>query len=173
MEDNDTERNQMPSTDNQAPATMPSPGMRGHSTKNKVVLLIVVAAVVIVGVVTGTLVVRHHDKTQEAIISTTTQAPAMVSITASGFVPATVHVSAGQTVEWTNTDSRHEHAVASDPYPTDTILPGLNSKGGLQKGNSYTYIFETAGTYTYHDTLNPALEGTVIVGSASISSSGK
>ena len=54
------------------------------------------------------------------------------------------------------------HAVASDPHPTHTELSGLESSI-LKNKQSYTFKFETGGTYTYHDHLNPTTQGTVIV----------
>ena len=81
-------------------------------------------------------------------------------------MPATVSVKVGQAVVWTNADSQ-PHGVASDPYPTDDKLPGLNS-GATQPmlHDRYSYIFKTVGTYTYHDSKHPSVMGTVIVKSA-------
>jgi plastocyanin len=90
-------------------------------------------------------------------------APAEVSITSSGFSPATVTVKVGQAVTWVNTDSA-PHIVASDPYPTDNALSGFDSQQNLSPNDHYSFAFDKAGTYTYHDDLNPyTLAGTVIV----------
>jgi plastocyanin len=97
------------------------------------------------------------------VASFVTSAPGEVSITPTGFVPATVSIKVGQAVTWTNTDTA-PHIVASDPYPTDTTLSGLNSQQDLSTNDRYSFVFDKAGTYTYHDDLNPyTLEGTVIV----------
>jgi hypothetical protein len=45
--------------------------------------------------------------------------------------------------------------VASDPYPSNDKLPGLNSQSSLAPNSSFTYIFEQSGTFTYHDAQNP------------------
>jgi plastocyanin len=90
-------------------------------------------------------------------------APGQVSVTSTGFVPATVTVKVGQAVTWTNTDSA-PHVIASDPYPTDNALSGFDSQQDLSTNDRYSFVFDKAGTYTYHDDLNPyTLEGTVIV----------
>lgn len=87
---------------------------------------------------------------------------AVVSITEEGFSPATIQITKGSAVRWTNTDSS-PHQIASDPHPTNTSLPGLYSDP-LAEGDSYSYTFEKSGTYTYHDHLNPLkFKGTVIV----------
>ena len=86
----------------------------------------------------------------------------MVKISAAGFVPATIKVKVGQSVSWTNDDAKSHH-IASDPHPAHTGLAGLESDP-LSKGESYGFTFEKAGTYTYHDHLDPLkLKGTVVV----------
>ncbi len=84
-----------------------------------------------------------------------------VSVTASGFSPAAITVSPGATVTWTN-NTAGDVRVASDPHPTLTDLPGLDSKT-LAKGGTYTYTFTQAGTWGYHNFLEPTQKGTVTV----------
>lgn len=124
------------------------------------VLIVLVAALGIYH-----LVNEHSNKPQVVAKSSSTPAliePSQVDITSAGFVPATISVKIGQAVVWTNEDTA-VHTVASDPYPADNILPTLNSKQSLDTNDSYTFIFNHIGTFTYHDNLNPGLEGTVIV----------
>lgn len=86
-----------------------------------------------------------------------------ISITDKGFNPATITIKVGQAVTWTN-DGKKQHQIASDPHPTDDALADLNDDAPLLTGDSFSYVFEEAGTYTYHDELNPlGLNGTVIV----------
>lgn len=95
--------------------------------------------------------------------STTQQATATVTITSTGFSAATIRVQKGTTVQWVNEDGS-PHRVVSDPHPTHEGLEGLDSEEPLAKGDTYSYTFETAGTFTYHDELNPLnFLGTVIV----------
>jgi plastocyanin len=116
--------------------------------------LVFVAAVALVSIPLFT----HHLATVSAAPKT-----ALVTVTASGFSPETISVTAGTSVSWDNEDTS-PHVVASDPYPTDNGLPGFNSINALQTGDSYSYDFTKVGTFTYHDQLNPyALMGTVIV----------
>lgn len=84
-----------------------------------------------------------------------------VSITASGFVPKTITIKAGQSVTWTNNDTQ-DHTVNSAPHPTHTAYPPLNL-GVIKPGESKSLAFPTAGTYKYHDHLNPSLTGSVVV----------
>ncbi len=84
-----------------------------------------------------------------------------VSIMNSKFDPAEVTVNAGDTVVWTNKEV-NSHQIASDPHPTHILLPDLES-GILATNQTYSFKFTEKGTFTYHDHLNPAITGTIIV----------
>ena len=87
---------------------------------------------------------------------------AQVSISSSGFFPKLIDVNKGVTVTWTNYDGS-PHQVSSDPYPSNDKLSSLNSLA-LAANDSFSYTFNTKGTFTYHDNLNPfKLLGTVKV----------
>lgn len=151
---------------NQSPPEVqgdPQPSRRRHETK---LVLSFVVLVVIVAVAAGIYYEAHNNKKPSSTVNAATTkalyAPSQVDITSTGFVPATVSVKPGQAVVWTNHDTA-PHIVASDPYPSDNTLPGLNSVQQLTTNDSYTYIFNHTGTFTYHDNLNPSLEGTVVV----------
>ncbi|XUX00409.1 MAG: cupredoxin family copper-binding protein [Dehalogenimonas sp.] len=70
------------------------------------------------------------------------------------YVPKTLTVSVGTTVTWKNTDGV-EHSVTS--------TTGLFDSGLFNPGGSYTYTFNTAGTYNYYCTIHPGMTGTIIV----------
>ncbi len=77
-----------------------------------------------------------------------------VSISGFAFSPASLTVSVGTTVTWTNNDST-THTVTSDS--------GAFSSGNLANGKTYSYKFTTAGTYAYHCSIHSYMKGTVIV----------
>src|SRR5262245_2437101 len=77
-----------------------------------------------------------------------------VSITSSGFRPATVAVVADETVIWTNNDSSRHQVVAND---------GSFSSPVLATGQSFSHAFRTGGTFAYHDGIRAALRGSVAV----------
>ena len=72
------------------------------------------------------------------------------------FVPATVHVSAGQSVAWVNCepDGTPHTATADDA--------SFNS-GILHPNDSFIRAFPAAGTKSYHCDLHPGMKATVIV----------
>jgi plastocyanin len=69
------------------------------------------------------------------------------------FKPATIQISVGDTVTWTNEDST-EHTVTSDNFDS----------GNLEQGETFTHTFDEAGVYDYQCTIHPSMTGTVIVG---------
>jgi len=77
------------------------------------------------------------------------------------FIPATAALKIGDNAAWLNKDTVL-HKIASDPHPDHTNLPELVSSD-LASGQTYSFIFQTAGTYTYHDHLNPSITGTIVV----------
>jgi plastocyanin len=83
-----------------------------------------------------------------------------ISITSSGYSPASLTVSSGSTVIWTNNDN-----VAH----TVTTTQGSINSGDIMPGSSYSKTFATAATYTYHDTHNTNMTGVIIVTAASTS----
>lgn len=84
-----------------------------------------------------------------------------VSMTGNGFSPATVSVGVGGSVTFMNDDTA-SHQVSSNPHPLHTIFPSLNGPV-LDAGGTFSLIFPRAGTFSYHDHLNPGLTGTVVV----------
>ncbi len=89
-----------------------------------------------------------------------------VGVSAStGFVPRTVTISVGDTVRWMNEGASTVY-VAPDDHPTHVAYSGIwddDGTGQIGPGETYSFTFTTAGTYSYHDHLNPNNTGTVIV----------
>lgn len=75
-----------------------------------------------------------------------------VEITADSLKPADLTVNKGTRVVWTNVDSE-EHRLISNIF-------GSNN---LKKNQSWSYLFEEAGEYTYHCAIHPDVEGKVTV----------
>lgn len=79
-----------------------------------------------------------------------------VTIQNFAFSPHDITLKKGTTVIWTNKDST-THTVTE----TDS-LSGPNS-GNLDPGKSYSFTFDTVGTFHYHCTIHPQMLGTVKV----------
>ncbi len=85
----------------------------------------------------------------------------VVTISSTGFSPKSITIKAGESVTWTNSDSAN-HTVNSSPHPAHTDYPLLNL-GVIKNGESKSLSFPKAGTFKYHDHLNPSLFGSVTV----------
>lgn len=77
-----------------------------------------------------------------------------VSIVNFSFQPATITISAGTTVTWTNKDNVGHTVTADD---------GSFKSDRLGSGTTFSEAFATAGTFTYHCSIHTSMTGTVIV----------
>lgn len=67
-----------------------------------------------------------------------------------------VEIAAGQRVLWTNDDPIVHKIVA------DGAAPAFQSPG-LDQDDSFAFTFAQPGTYRYHCTLHPKMQGMVVV----------
>ena len=88
------------------------------------------------------------------LVAPASTATTTVQIKNTGFVPASVTINQGDSVTWTNTDTKDHQVVANGGSFASPIL---------KSGQSYTHAFRGGGTFRYHDGLHPALKGTVTV----------
>jgi plastocyanin len=108
------------------------------------------------------------------------QAPAVkekvVTYTNSGYSPNTLTIKKGETVTFKNQSSRSmwpasaihpTHRVYSgtslDEHCPDTTGTAFDACKGYLPGESWSFTFNKAGTWKYHDHLNPGATGTIVV----------
>lgn len=77
-----------------------------------------------------------------------------VSIQNDSFVPATLTISAGQSVTFTNND---------DDAHTVTATDGAFDSKGLDTHGVWKHTFAKPGTYKYFCELHPFMKGTIVV----------
>jgi plastocyanin len=88
-----------------------------------------------------------------------TAATTNVSITAAGFVSKNISVAAGDTVKWTNGDTKnHQVACAKCKFTSPVLTPT----------QTYSYTFTTAGKFAITDVLSN-IKGTVTVTAPKVS----
>lgn len=77
-----------------------------------------------------------------------------VSIKNFAFNPDPLNIKVGTTVKWTNEDSV-VHNVISDSQ--------VFTSSELSQGDTFSFTFTTAGTFTYSCSHHPNMKGTIIV----------
>ena len=80
-----------------------------------------------------------------------------VTISDFAFSPATVTITAGDTVTWTNADP---------VVHTATSTTGAFDSGDIAQGESFSVTFTTPGTYDYFCTPHPTMTGQIVVQAA-------
>lgn len=75
------------------------------------------------------------------------------------FSPQDLTIEVGDTVTWTNLDSSSHTA-------TSTSGPASFDSGNLAEGASFSFTFDTAGTYEYFCEIHPNMVGSITVAAA-------
>ncbi|HKU18833.1 MAG TPA: cupredoxin domain-containing protein [Candidatus Saccharimonadales bacterium] len=134
-------------------------GSYGKGSRGKKLWVIAVTLVVIVAAgVTGAVLLLGGKTANQPAVAISSNVAA-VTIEKSGFMPKTIKVKQGQEITWTNNDSLPHHLTADQ-----SMLPNFDTAEPLQTGDTYTYIFDTPGTYHYYDAADPnTFVGTITV----------
>jgi len=103
---------------------------------------------------TGTTRRVGYPAAAEPVHPVDTSGGPSVSIENFNIVPATLTVTAGTTVVWTNHDDVEHTVTASDN--------GFSSPA-IQTDAQYSYTFTTPGTYSYFCAIHPFMTAKVIV----------
>ena len=122
--------------------------------------------------------VESLSSPQEAPLPTPTPTPVapaaarevMVVYTDAGYTPNSVRIKVGETVTFQN-NSSGSIWPASGLHPTHDVYPtkggcissAFDACKGLKSGESWSFKFNEAGTWKYHDHLNPNDRGAVEV----------
>lgn len=86
----------------------------------------------------------------------------VVEITEEGFVPSRLTIMKGDTVTFTNRRATPSQP-ASDPHPTHETYTGFDPKTGISPGTSWSFQFDEAGDWRYHDHLDVSARGEFVV----------
>lgn len=79
-----------------------------------------------------------------------------------GYEPKNLTIKKGTEVTFVN-DGTNDHWPASNIHPTHDIYPEFDSMKGLKPGESWTFTFDKAGIWRYHDHLFATLSGAITV----------
>lgn len=78
------------------------------------------------------------------------------------FAPASLSVRAGDIVFFENQSSA-AFRPASDPHPSHAAYPGFDAGKEIAAGQRFEFKFTKAGSWGYHNHLNPSAKGTITV----------
>lgn len=84
--------------------------------------------------------------------TSTTAVVVSVSIHNFAFQPQSITIHQGDTVVWTNNDSVG-HQIVGGPINGPVI----------SNGQTYSFTFNTTGTFDYHCAIHPSMTGTIVV----------
>jgi amicyanin len=140
---------------------------------NKPIIIAAIVAIIIVvgGIALASTMKQSDDKTthssedmnmpssETTTKSETPQAANAVVIRDYKYSPTPITVKKGTTVTWTNQDAARHNVVVDEGEPaggpTDGPLIG--------KGETYSFTFNTVGTFNYHCSPHPYMKGSVVV----------
>ena len=78
------------------------------------------------------------------------------------FLPQTITIAKGEEITFINEDNS-PHWPASNIHPAHKIYPEFDPKQSISPGDKWTFKFERAGNFKFHDHLNPQVVGEVSV----------
>lgn len=117
--------------------------------RTKTLIIIVTAIIIVAG---GLYYISKMLYTAPVNQNNNSIAEDSVNIQNFSFNPATLTVTAGTTVIWTNKDSA-PHTIRSEKF----------TSGNIGQGQTYQYTFQNVGTYNYICGIHPSMKGTIIV----------
>jgi len=149
---------------------------------NNMIIGVIVAIVIIVALF---ILIPGNNKVDEPALkinvvndAAETAEPVLhlVEIGSSGFFPKSLSINSGDSVKFINKVNIRAWP-ASAIHPTHTLYPGSNINkcdtdeklttfdacGELRSGESYSFMFDEVGSWTYHDHLDTSRTGTIIV----------
>lgn len=133
-----------------------------------VFLVGVVTALTVLSACTSSLPASQDESTTINNTQTTgqnaplTQNDIVVVYTDEGFSPATMNIALGTKVMFENKSSK-AFWPASGPHPEHTNYPEFDAKKSISSGESYSFVFENAGAWEFHDHLDSKKFGKITV----------
>jgi plastocyanin len=87
----------------------------------------------------------------------------VMSMTESGYSPSSVTIRKGDAVRFVNASQSAYLWPASNLHPTHELYPEFDPREPLGPGEEWTFVFEEAGEWSYHDHLKPRIRGVISV----------
>ena len=82
------------------------------------------------------------------------------------FNPNPVTIAVGDTVTWTNDDTVSHTSTFDQQLSGPPVAGAMWDSGLIKAGGTYSFTFNTVGTFAYNDQVHPWMTGEVVVGAA-------
>lgn len=79
-----------------------------------------------------------------------------------GYEPSKITIKKGTTVHFKN-QGKDDRWPASNIHPTHEIYPEFDPQKPIVPGNEWSFTFDKAGIWYFHDHLSPEITGSIIV----------
>jgi plastocyanin len=137
-----------------------------NKTTDKIGLIILVLLIIVA--LSGSAYIYLNFPTKYQVLnypgSVEASSKGVITISPQGFIPASISLKKGSQLTWQNNDER-PHQVIFGPHPVHQSLMGLKNieSPALATNESFTFTFETTGTFSYHDEFNPLNSTGVVI----------
>ncbi|MCW1908538.1 MAG: cupredoxin domain-containing protein [Candidatus Saccharibacteria bacterium] len=118
-------------------------------TKKSIKPGLVLAAMLIIIVSLFVWTIASKDDVAQQITQPATE-KFVVEITDTGYLPQTLEIPVGATVEWVN-KTNEPHRIAANPQPDHSSFPALDSVEPIGPDATYSFTFSAKGTYVYNN----------------------
>ena len=129
--------------------------------RKSVIFIAIAAVIVVAGVILANKkpdTMANMPSASDSTQSTAKAGPNAVTIAKYAFSPTPITIKKGTPITWTNTD------IAKHNVVVDNGAPAGGPDGPLfGKGETFSFTFNTVGTYKYHCSPHPYMHGEVIV----------
>lgn len=134
---------------------------------NKIIVSIIIIAIIIAG---GYFIFKKAPKKIIPDVQTSTAEEKVITYTDNDYSPSSMQIKLGETIVFKN-ESSQSMWPASSMHPTHKDYPTtggclgstFDSCKGVQPGGSWSFKFDIAGNWKYHDHLSPKNFGAIIV----------
>ena len=120
--------------------------------------------VILIGIilVAGAVFLMNRQQAPQTPASTEGKEGVVITLTDKGFQPSEVSIKKGETVTF-KTTAGELFWPASNLHPSHLLYPEFDPKEPIQPDASWSFTFETAGVWKFHDHLAPYFTGTITV----------
>ena len=120
----------------------------------KIIILVVVVVAVIVGALLMTGYIKPYSSTGGPEVLASPQRNNGVDLKNFSFSPKILNVPVGTEVIWEQKDDTTHDVVSKD---------GLFASENLKLGDTFSFVFTSAGEYDYYCSIHPSMKGTIVV----------